>query len=73
MNRFIVFFKSRSFALLLFHLGVLVFNWPILSMPSETGDGAIFSHLLIAWAIFVTLLIFVGQSIRAGNDSRKGD
>lgn len=63
MNRLFRFFKSRSFAILLFHVGVLLFNWPLLSMANEGSEAAIFSYLLITWAVVVCLLIIVGSFI----------
>ncbi|MBI9081047.1 MAG: hypothetical protein JEY79_15070 [Pseudodesulfovibrio sp.] len=73
MNRFVTFFKSQGFAILLFHAGVLLFSWPILSLATESGETYIFKHLLIGWAIIVALLVVVGQCILRGDKSDKGD
>ncbi len=73
MNRIIEFFKAGSFAILLFYAGVLLFNWPLLSMAAESGESSIFSYLLISWTVIVVLLIAVGQSIRHGEKTKKED
>lgn len=64
MNRYLKLFTSRSFAMLLFHIALLFFLWPILSIPAEEGGPAIFNYLFMFWAILVAMLFFVGTSIR---------
>lgn len=73
VNRFITFFKSPGFTILLFHAGILLFSWPILSLATESGETGIFKHLLIGWAVIVALLVVVGQCILHGEKSDKGD
>ncbi|ADU63004.1 MAG: hypothetical protein KUA35_05240 [Pseudodesulfovibrio sp.] len=64
MDRISKFFKSKSLAVLLFLVGMLLFNWPILSMPSGAGETSIFSYLIIAWFVIVVLLIAMGEFTR---------
>ena len=73
MNRVFNFFKTKSFAILLFHAGILLFNWPLLSMSVEGGETSVFSYLLITWTVIVALLIVVGQSIRHGDETEGED
>jgi len=69
VNRVVSFFKTRSFAVLLFHVGVLLFNWPLLSLSNENGETSVFSYLLITWALIVVVLIVVGQSIKHSEET----
>lgn len=64
MNRLLRFFASRSFAILLFHLGLLFFMWPILSIPAEDGGPGIFNYIFTVWAVLVFTLFLIGTSIR---------
>lgn len=64
MDRISKFFKSKSLAVLLFLVGMLLFNWPILSMPPRAGETSLFSYLIIAWTVIVVLLVAVGESTR---------
>jgi len=73
MNRVILFFKSKNFIILLFHVGVLVFNWPLLSLASNKSDTSIFSYIIISWTIIVALLIVIGQCIQYHHESDKED
>ncbi len=73
MYQIVRFLKTRSFAVLLFHFGVLLFNWPLLSLPSKGGGTSIFTYLIVTWTVLVVLLILVGQSIRHGERSGEGD
>lgn len=58
---------------MLFHAGVLLFNWPLLSLANENDETSIFCYLLVAWSIIVALLIVVGQSIRHGEEADRED
>lgn len=73
VNRIVNFFKAKSFAVLLFHAGVLLFNWPLLSLAAENDETSIFCYLLISWSIIVALLIVVGQAIRHGEEAGRED
>lgn len=70
VDRIIAFFKSGSLALLLFHLGVLLFSWPVLSLSAEEGGTPLFGYLFLAWSAVVILLTLVGLSL--GRDQDKG-
>ncbi len=64
VDRFVSFFKSKSFAVLLFHIGVLIFNWPILTLSSDLAGFTVFRYIFIAWFAIVCLLIVVSQSLK---------
>jgi len=73
VNRIVIFFKTGSFAILLFLAGVLLFNWPILSMAAEGGGTSVFKYLIIGWTVIVALLIVVGQCILGAEKADRED
>lgn len=64
MHRFVRFFGSGSFVTLLFHLGLLFFCWPLLSLVTEGGGIPLFVYLFIGWCGLVGLLFLVGVAIQ---------
>lgn len=73
MHRIIRFFKARGFALLAFHIGVLLFCWPLLSIPAESGGTGLFYYILTAWAVLVIILVCMGESIRRSQTTEEND
>ncbi len=49
--------------ILIFLLGLLVFNWPVLSIAGSRGTDVFFLYLFSAW-IFIIVLIFVNGLTR---------
>lgn len=45
--------KGTSVAWLLFTIGFLLFNWPLLSIPAEAKDLGIIAYLLFLWMVFI--------------------
>lgn len=72
MGRILKLLASRSFAILLFHLGLFFFIWPILSIPVGKGGEAVFNYVFIVWAILVFALLLIGISIRVTGQDAKG-
>lgn len=64
LNRLLGFFKGRSSAVLLFHAGVLLFNWPLLSISGDKGGESLFTYLFTVWAVIVVLLMVMGYAVR---------
>ncbi len=71
MDRIINFFKAKSFAILLFHIGVLLFSWPLLSLSAETGGAPLFVYLLIFWALIVFALVIMGSCISISEENNR--
>lgn len=67
MDRLFDFFSSRSFVILLFHVGVLLFNWPLLSLSSDASETSIFSYIIITWFVVVCMLIIMSYCINRAN------
>jgi hypothetical protein len=71
MGRFLKLFASRSFTILLFHLGLLFLMWPLISIPAEKGGPALFAYIFIVWAVLVFLLLLIGTSTRLREQKNK--
>lgn len=71
MDRLVAFLQSTSFAVLLFLAGLLLFNWPLLSLSSEHGGHSVFSYIFIAWFSLVCCLIGIGRSLHRADSERK--
>ncbi|QJB56344.1 hypothetical protein [Pseudodesulfovibrio sp. zrk46] len=70
VDRLIAFFQSRGLALLLFHLGTLLFSWPLLSLCAEDGGPSLFSYIFLVWGVLVCLLVIMGRCL--GRDKDRG-
>ncbi|BCS88067.1 hypothetical protein [Pseudodesulfovibrio sediminis] len=73
MNRIVNFFKTSSFAVLLFHVGLLLFSWPLLSLPSDSGAERLFGYVIVAWSVIVCLLIVMGACFHMNEERDQGD
>lgn len=51
---------------LLFVLALLVFNWPLLTVPFAGGVLAAFAWLFGLWALFIVLLFAAARSLSSG-------
>ncbi len=51
---------------LLFVLAILLFNWPILTVPFSAGLLAAFAWLLSLWVLFVVLLFLAARWLGSG-------
>lgn len=64
MNRIIQSIHEHSFAIIVFHVGVLLLSWPLLTIPNEDSPGIpLFCYLMIVWFILVVLLAITGYVI----------
>lgn len=72
MKRLINFFGSKTGTLLLFHLGLLLFSWPLMSITANMGGVALFRYLFLAWAVFIAILPLMAYAVRR-NSSDKGE
>ena len=73
MQRLIVFLRSRAGSLLLFHLGMLLFSWPMLSITANRGGVPFFLYLFLAWAGLIVLLAFMAFATRNDPSERDGE
>lgn len=56
VKRLFDFLNSGAGALLLFMLGLLIFNWPLLSVTTNISGPYRFCYLFFAWAAIVAVL-----------------
>ncbi|MCJ2165517.1 MULTISPECIES: hypothetical protein [unclassified Pseudodesulfovibrio] len=73
MNRIIGFFKNRTSAILLFHVGVLFFNWPLLSITADDGGVTAFYYIFVVWTVIVALLMVTGYALHRATTTDKKD
>jgi hypothetical protein len=74
MGRLKVLLRQKDFHVLLFHVCLVLFGWPIVSFDSIERVQAMFVYLFVVWAVVILLLFLVARSVDASEpleDSRK--
>ncbi len=71
MKRFFDYFLRPGFYLILFGLAVVLYNWPILTIPDEHSLPVMFGYLFSCWLLLI-LVLFLAAIARSQNykDSR---
>jgi hypothetical protein len=65
MGRFKALLRQKDFHVLLFHVCLVLFGWPIVSFDSIERVRAMFVYLFLVWAVVILLLFLVGRSVAA--------
>lgn len=55
-------FRKQGFHFLLFCLGIILFNWPFLSIAEETHGNFLFIYLFLVWAVIIFLSFSIARS-----------
>lgn len=63
MGRIKDLFRQKDFHVLLFHLCLVLFGWPIVSFDSLERVRAMFVYLFVVWALVIFLLFIVSRSV----------
>jgi FtsH-binding integral membrane protein len=51
---------------LLFVLAILLFNWPILTVPFSRGLMTAYAWLMAVWVLFIVLLFAAARELSSG-------
>jgi hypothetical protein len=76
VGRLKVLFRQKDFHVLLFHVCLVLFGWPVVSFHSIERVQAMFIYLFLVWAAVIFLLFLVSRSVDVGDpseESRKGE
>jgi hypothetical protein len=68
-------FGQKDFHVLLFHVCLVLFGWPIVSFHSIERVQAMFIYLFLVWGVVIFLLFLVSRSVDvddAPEDTQKG-
>ncbi len=72
MDKINTLFQQRSFQLLLFILGISLFNWPFLSILVGCSLRFSFWAIFSCWFFLVLLLIFLGRCLTGHTPPHSG-
>jgi hypothetical protein len=68
-------FRQKEFHVLLFHVCLVLFGWPIVSFHTIERAQAMFVYLFLVWGVVIFLLFLVSRSVDVNDpseESRKG-
>ena len=65
--------KPLILQVFLFLAGLVVFNWPIMSIAATKGSAALFVYLFIGWVLFIAILwVIIHWVTRTMNSKQSG-
>ena len=56
---------TKPLSIVLFFIGLLLFNWPVLSIAGQSSTLASYLFLFIAWALIIVLSFLLPNHFRA--------
>lgn len=69
MGRLKVLLRQKDFHVLLFHVCLVLFGWPIVSFDSMERVRSMFVYLFAVWAVVILLLFLVSRSVDVSETS----
>jgi hypothetical protein len=66
-------FKHPGFHSLVFGVFLILWNWPILTIPEQHHDQSLYNFLFFVWGLLILLLILIGINVRGDDSEQAGD
>jgi hypothetical protein len=71
MRRIRLLMGQRDFHVLLFHVCLVLFGWPVVSFQTLERLQAMFIYLFLVWGAVIFLLFLVSRSVDTEDPSRE--
>ncbi len=73
MKKFARLFQQAEFALLLFILCLILFNWQFLGLPGQAQGYAAYVYLFLAWAVVILILFLMDRANKMPEQGKAGE